>query len=196
MQVVLENDEKILLERLREGDQYAFSLLYDRYKFPLASNLLKFLKSDDLAEEALQDLFIKVWENRLKIDPNKPFKAFLYGVAKNLVYDIFRKSARDKRLEDQLMQGAIEYSHIEEGLYQKEYQKLLDETIALLPPQRRLVFTLFKIEGKSYKEISEMLGISHSTINDHVQKANIFLKTRLSSSSKAFFLFFSVYMLR
>lgn len=68
------------------------------------------------------------------------------------------------------------YSHIEEDIFTRENLALLRQTIDMLPPQRKKVFTLFKIEGKSYKEIREEMGISDPTVNEHIRKATLFLK--------------------
>lgn len=177
-------EEKELLLRLRDGNEQAFEFLYHTYKRKLAGNLLRLLKSEELVEEVLQDLFLKIWDTRTAINPELSFRSYLYRVAQNMVYDLFRKSARDKRVADHLMSASTElYSHIEEDIFKKENLYLLQQTIDRLPPQRRLVFTLFKIEGKSYKEISEQLGISHSTINEHIQKSNHFLRQQLNQTS-------------
>jgi len=177
-------DEKELLQQLVAGEERAFDQLYHSHKRKLAGNLLRLLKSEELAEEVLQDLFLKIWDNRHKIDPDQSFRSYLFKVAHNMVFDLFRRAARDKRLQAHLATATSElYSHIEEDIYRKEEYQLLQQTIDQLPPQRRRVFTLCKIEGKSYKEISEELSISHATINEHITKANQFLKQRLNPSS-------------
>ena len=178
------HEEDKIVRQLIAGDESAFELLYHSYKRPLAINLLRLLKSEELAEEVLQDLFIRIWDKRHQIDPDKSFSSFLFTVAKNMVYDLFRKSARDERLTAYLMANSSElYSHVEEQLFKKENEQLLYATLDKLPPQRRRVFMLFKIEEKSYKEISEELGISKATINEHITKANRFLKEQLSLPS-------------
>src|SRR5690606_33583243 len=106
-------------------------------------------------------------------------------IARNMVMDIFRKSVRDKKLEDLLMSTSTEiYSHIEEDIYTKETRIQIDAMLDLLPPKRRMVFKLCKLEGRSYKEVSEILNISVATVNDHVKKANSFLKNELCSSQE------------
>lgn len=166
---------------LKDGDESAFLALYDRYKFRIAGNLMRLLKSEELTEEVLQELFIKIWDNHSKIDPEKSFRSYLFRVSENLVFDIYRRAAIDKRIKVQLMTAQTEaYTHIEENLIAKENHHLLMSAINLLPPQRRQVFTLCKVEGRCYKEVSELLGISTSTINDHLLKAKQFLKKQLS----------------
>lgn len=178
-------EEKELLIKLSNGDKYAFEMIYYRYKYRLAGNLLRMLKSEELAEEVLQDLFLKIWDTRSAIDPEKSFKAYMFRIAENMVMDYYRKASRDQKIRERLMASAREsYSHIEEHIFDKENQLLLQSAIDLLPPQRKHVFTLCKLEGKSYKEVSEALGISHSTINDHLLKANKFLKQHFNPGAE------------
>ncbi len=177
-------DEKDLLLKLREGDYRAFEALYDRYRIRLAANIHRLVKSEGLAEDLLQDLFMKVWETRAQLDAAKSFRSYLFRICENLVYDLFRRAARDKRMQEHFMQHRTEiYRHIEEGIAYKETAAQLEQAIASLPPQCRKVFELFKIEGKSYQEISELLGISVSTVNNHVARANRLLKAGLSGGS-------------
>jgi len=173
MRLYSDIDEKQLLVLLRQGDKQAFGELYYQYSPRIYTNLVKLLKSDHLAEELLQDVFVKVWDKRENIDIEKSFRSYLFRIAENQVYDFFRKAARDKKMEAYLINAASEfYSHVEEALYHKENTAILNRAIAQLPPKRRHIFTLCKLEGKSYEEVSRQLGISTSTINDHVVKAS------------------------
>ncbi|SEJ57938.1 RNA polymerase sigma-70 factor, ECF subfamily [Dyadobacter sp. SG02] len=175
-------DEKVLLDKLAEGDEPAFTALYEKYSLKLYANILRLVKSEDIAKEILQELFLKIWEMRGQIDPEKSFKSFLYKIAGNLVYDHFRKVSRDKKLSDSLLYMLEEqYSHSEESVIYNESLELLNTAISQLPEMRRRVYVLGKIEGKTYEEISAQLGISHSTISDHIVKANRFIKTYLTS---------------
>ena len=190
-------DEKQLVVLLKKGDRLAFEQIYHRYKHRLYGNLRKLLKSDSAAEELLQQLFVKIWENRLALDPDKAFKAYLFRIAENLVYDFFRKATRDRNLEAQLMTVATDnYSHIEEASYTKESEAILNRAVASLPPQRRHVFTLCKIEGKTYEEVSVELGISTSTINDHIVKGTRSVKEYLFRSKEFALLFLAAIIIK
>lgn len=170
-------EERALLIRLREGEHAAFEKLYGQYKLLLLSNMLHVLKSAELAEEVLQDLFLKVWQNRENIDPDKSFRAYLFKISSNLMYDVFRKIAKDRRLQAHFLQAFEEaYTLEDDSLYSAEKKEELYKAIDLLPPQRRKVYVLCKLEEKSYKEVSEALSISTAAVNDHIRKANLFLK--------------------
>lgn len=164
--------ELILLTRLTEGNEDAFISLYNHYKTPLYISLVKLLKDRALVEDTLQNLFTKVWDTRQNIDPNKPFKSYLYKIASNMVADYYRKSAIDTKVRQRILNYTnLHYTHIEEKIFATENAELLNRIINILPPQRRSVFRLKYLEEKSYDEISNILGISSSTINDHLQKA-------------------------
>jgi RNA polymerase sigma-70 factor (ECF subfamily) len=175
------DDERELLEKLRSGNHAAFEEIYHIYKVRLIANSLRLLKSPELAEELVQDLFLKIWEQRHRIDTSQSLNAYLYKVANNMAYDTFRKISRDKRLYDHLVLATEStYDHIEKYIFSKENMEELNKAIHLLPPQQQKVFTLCKLEDKSYEEASLILNITIGTINNHMYRANLFLKQYFS----------------
>ncbi len=166
-------DERDLLQKLRDGDRQAFETIYHHYKRRLAGNLLRLLKSHDLVDDALQELFARLWEHRATVSVDQPLKAYLFGIARNLTIDTYRRAAREEKFRNRLTEAFEEaYRHVEERLMPDERLEWLEEAIAQLPPQRQRVFRLCKLEGKSYEEVSELLDISTATINAHITKAN------------------------
>ncbi|TYR37477.1 RNA polymerase sigma-70 factor [Sphingobacterium phlebotomi] len=173
------SEEVKLLVALQSGSQAAFEQIYRKYSARIYLNVLKMVKSEGDARELLQDVFFKVWTKRELIDPDQSFRSYLYQIAKYTVYNFIRRNNLEKQVYAYIRQHTdVEYSHIEEDLSYKESEIWLTKAIEQLPPQRRQVFTLCKIEGKSYSEVSELLGISPSTINDHIVKATKFIKER------------------
>lgn len=170
-------DEKDLLVKLRDGDYAAFEIIYRRYSKPISANLFRILKSRELVEETLQDLFLKVWEQHSSIYIEQSLQSYLHRVAGNLAYDYFRKMARDKKLAGHVWENMVTTYNPFEGVADEEVDRALYSLIDNLPAQRRRVFMLCKLEGKSYNEVSSMLGISVAAVNDHITKANKFLKT-------------------
>lgn len=168
--------ESEILLRLKAGDELALQELMSRYKGPLAVSMSRLIKSREDIEELLQELFLRVWRNRGNLDTER-YRGYLYKIAENLVYDRLRKAAREKRLSVDYFTHIIEaYSHIEEGIFGKEMLEVLQRGIQQLPEQRRKVFELCKIEGKSYEEVSQLLSISVSTVNSHITNANASIK--------------------
>lgn len=174
------SNEKDWITLLIEGDEAAFEKLYRLYSGRLLAYLIKLLKSEYIACEVLQDVFIQVWNHRQHIDAEQSFRSYLFRIAENRVFDIFRKGARDKKLQAVLIHSAYKaYDPIEEAVCVKERNQLLREAIDALPPKRRQVFQLVKMEERSYEEVSHLLHVSVSTVNDHIVKATKSIRENL-----------------
>ncbi|MDO7742707.1 MAG: RNA polymerase sigma-70 factor [Pedobacter sp.] len=183
------DNEYELLKRLQSGDQLAFESLYQNYSREIYSKLVKMVKNVTLAEELTQDVFVKVWNKREVITIDQPFRYYLLTLTNNLVNDFYRKAARDRKLQDEIIAASTElYNPTEEQIYYKESKELMDQAIDSLPAQQKLVFQMCKIEGKSYDEVSKLLGISTSTISNHIVKATKSIKTYFFTQKKGFLL--------
>lgn len=162
----------LLLQQLQQGDERAFSKIYDHCSRPLYRKILRLVNDDEVAQEILQELFLSVWIKRESINPDSIWP-YLYQAAKRLVYKHYRKVAYNKRLLDHLMiTTAPHVMSVEDLMIDQETHELLIQAIEHLPPQRKQVFKLCKFEGKSYQEVAELLGISTSTISNQIVAAN------------------------
>lgn len=170
-------ENKILL-LLKNSDKSAFEYIYNKYSKKIAVKLLQLLKSEELVKDVLQDVFLKIWENREMINPDLSFNAYIFKIARNLSLNSFRRALLDQSYLSKL-ETDEEYNPIEEALYKKEYNAILQDALNVLTPRQREIFVLHKIEGKSYKEISDHLKISSSAINHHLQSANKHLRVVL-----------------
>jgi RNA polymerase sigma-70 factor (family 1) len=162
-------DEKELLRQLQQGDQQAFLELYDHYQAPLYHYILRFVKIPGLAEDLTQDVFLKVWEIRDRIEPTLSFRAYLYTISRNRVFKSLKKITADAAKRQQLLhhlQQAATTPYLQ--LQWQEYQRSLQKAIKALPPQRQRVFNLCREEGKSYEEVARELGISRNTVKEHM----------------------------
>lgn len=179
----LHRNEHLSLTDLKSGGQGSFNYFYEKYSLQLYRKLLKMVQVDVIAEELLQDLFMKIWEKRDQIDPEQPFKAYLYRIAERIVYDYFRKLAREAKANNFIMANSSEiYEQFDNGGLEAEMRSKVQHAIARLPEQQRIVFNLCKIEGKSYKEVSILLGITTGTINTHITRATKTIKTYLTET--------------
>lgn len=181
MKNFIEEDElRHLLLQLKQGYEPAFNQLYLAYSKSLYKKINALVKDESVSDELLQDLFLKIWEKRGDIKPDQSFGAFLYTVANNLVFDYFRKVSKDKRLHARLLINAVDYyMQTEEAIIGKETLGIIEEAIAKLSEQRRKVFVLCKIEGKSYQEAAAILGITVATVNSHMVNSIRFIKAYL-----------------
>ncbi|GGC14527.1 DNA-directed RNA polymerase sigma-70 factor [Parapedobacter defluvii] len=170
----------VLLEQIRDGNEQAFAALYDRYAGRLYGNLIKLVKDRDVAQELLQDVFLKIWEKRKSIRVESSFAAYLFAITKHMALNFSRRVVLDAKVVSSLAAEAPDgYSHIEEGMIAKELERLYDNAVNALPPKRRVVYIRCKHEGKTYEQVSRELGISTSTINDHMVKALRFIEQHL-----------------
>lgn len=175
-------EERELFCEIIAGSRRAFEQIYRIYHKGLYYNLRKLTGNDEIAKEILQDVFLKIWEKRAELNPDKSFGAYLFRIAQNMAMDFYRREKRSKLLLESLTLLITEV--IEQPLENEisvDEEEILREAIAMLPPQRRRIFELCKLEGKSYQEVSQLLGISVSTISDHLVKAFKTVKNQLVS---------------
>jgi RNA polymerase sigma-70 factor (family 1) len=166
-------NEKELMENLQKGDRKAFEKLYRHYIDSIFRKIHYLTKSAEIAEELTQDVFLKVWERRESINCEKSFGAFVHRIAKNLITDLYRRLAYDRTLQKHLIDSVTE---LYDPMASELDRQLIYQALESLPAQRRKIFSMVKIEGKSYKEVSSQLGVSTSTIRDHVVKGTKSLK--------------------
>lgn len=168
MAMMLSNQE--LAKAIQKGDQKAFQHFFDAH----FNGLIRFLRqrsaADDDAEDIVQQAFIYLWENRLKIDPEKSLKAYLYRI----VYTRFLNvQQRNQRFEQDEKLDFNESSHptTDQDLDYTELRQHLAIGIQQMPEKRRMVFQLCFMEELTYKEAAESLDISVNTVENHMQKA-------------------------
>lgn len=176
-------DENALLLLLKQSDEQAFEELYQQYSGRIYGNILKLIKNKESAQELLQEVFMKLWERRADIDIKTSFAGYLFSTSRHMVYNFIRRLSVEQQAAAYLSITHSElYLHVEEDIALKETESALQEAIENLPPRRREIYKLCKLEEKSYEEVSILLGISTSTINDHMVKANRFIKEQLGQS--------------
>lgn len=173
-------NEQELLRKFCEGDETAFDFFYQTYSFRIYRKLLKMVKVDVVAQELLQDVFVKVWEKRHLVDSAQSFRSYLFRIAENSVFDFYRKLGRDDQLQHEVrVRTPNGYSHIEETISLEETENTINQAIDHLSKKQKQVFILCKLEGKSYEEVSRLMGISISTVNGHIVNATKFIKNFL-----------------
>lgn len=159
--------------RLITGDEAAFRAIFDLYRDRLFCYCLKFTKSREAAEEIVQDVFIKVWENRQAVNPDLSFKAYLYQITKNLAFNFLKKAAGEVSFKRKvLLYLEVAHNQPEEACILQDYEQLAEKAIQMLPPQRQLIFRMSRREGMSHEEIAAILGISKNTVKVQIVKAS------------------------
>ncbi len=181
-------DEKKLVLNLRRGDHIAFQTLYHFYSTFIYARLKALMHQQEWVEEIHQDVFLKIWEHRAGLNAEIPFKAILLRTAKSLSIDFYRKALRDKNMYNQLLDMASEY--YESSIFEVDSSSMneaLFKAIEKLPPKRKQVFSLIKMEGKKYEDVAISLGISLSTVKDHMAKAMASLRIEMDKQYQILF---------
>lgn len=173
----MEENELILL--LKQSNQEAFTTLYKKYWKQVYNFSRLYLTSQSVAEEVVQEVFIKVWESRDFMREGDNFKGLLFIITRNLIFNMHRKNLNEDFYKMTIL-SAMENSYdIEEEIDAKNLSEYIDLLIADLPPRRREIFNLSRKENKSYKEISQLLGVSEKTVENQIGEALKFLRKNL-----------------
>lgn len=169
--------EQTVLLKLQQGDSDAFLALYNHYHSALYHYILRFVKSPAIAEDVLQDVFLKIWEIKNRINPELSFKAYLYRICRNSVFKLLKKMAVDENLRVEVMQQLTQsVADADLKLLWQQYESILQTAINNLSPQRQKVFRLCREEGKTYEQVANELGISRNTVKEHMVLAMKLIK--------------------
>lgn len=165
-------NEKELLLQIANGDEKAFTRLFHHYRNKIFTVALKLTESDVLAEEIVQDVFLKIWIKRNTLQEINNFDSFLFIIARNHTFTALKKLARKgMKIEDADLAFLTELETPEDPLLEKEYRKILAQSIDRLPPQQKQVYQLRNERGLTRDEIAAILNISPSTAKAHLRSA-------------------------
>jgi len=187
------NREKDYIIGLKRGDFASFDQLFSVYKERLYAFALGYLKSTEYARELVQEVFIKVWENREELDEEKSFNAYLFTISKNIILNHLRKRANDKKYIEYIKQHTgIEYTKTEEKIEYSDLEAQAKKIIDQLPPGRKKIYRLSREEGLTYEEIAKKLNISKKTVENQMSRALKFLRERLDNGKLITLLFIAL----
>jgi len=175
--------EKEELELLRAASRQTFESLYQRYSGKLYNFLMRVSKGDRyMAEELVQRTFIKVWETRESVDPEKSFISYLCTIAKNMLLNEYEHQTVQFIYEEYIKVKTTDLdNNTEKEVDKKLLEDYIDHLTDQLPPKRREIFILSRKEGLSNKMIAKQLNITESTIETQLSKALAFMKSQLNS---------------
>jgi RNA polymerase sigma-70 factor, Bacteroides expansion family 1 len=162
---------KELVSRVIVGDEAAFAQLFNLYRNKLYSFIYHLSGSASVAEDILQETFLKIWRDREQLAGIENFNAYLYRMAQNHAINVLRRQSREALLLHELRRLAPEGVQGDAWLAAKEVQKALQQAIDQLPPQQRKVYQLGREQGFSYGQIAQSLNISVSTVRNHMVQA-------------------------
>ena len=168
-----------------------FSELFRQYEHRLYLLAFRLTKSEQVAKDTIQDVFMKLWEQRDNLDAINNVEAWLYRLTENKVIDFLRKVAADDRLRNKIWLQVEQFSNEAElHAAAKEYNLIIQKAINELPPQRRLIYKLNKEDGLNYQQIADELQISRHTVKNQLFTAMQSVRKFITRNSKLFFQFF------
>lgn len=189
--------EANILQKLKEGNEDAYAMLFREYYVPLCNYARRYLGRKDLAEDIVSETFFNIWTKREKIDIRTSLKAYLFqAVCKNSLYYL-RKAKKEEILEDYLAKHSTDNNGIDkftaetpsDFLMIKDLSEKIQAGIDRLPPQQQITFKLKRYEDKKNREIAEIMGLSVKTVEMHLSKAMLSLRTFLKDYVPEFFIF-------
>jgi RNA polymerase sigma-70 factor (family 1) len=182
-------EETTLLAMLADDSEYAFQLLFDRYRNRIYKVAVLYVKSPVLAEEIVQDVFLKVWFQRKEIKGLRSFEAWLFTVSKNYIINYLKKLANEwKARETWVRQTSASENSADFKIRSDQFQQLLQQAIGQLPLQQQRIYKLAKEQHLSYEAIAEQLSISPLTVKTHMSRALDSIRSWLKQHGELFLL--------
>lgn len=167
----LHNEEE-LLGKVAQGDEKSFAVLFHCYRNKIYSVAFRLTESTFLAEEVVQDIFLKLWLKKDTLTEIKDFENYLFIMARNHVFSALKRSARQQSLVDDLI---LEMPSSENSTYNKiinqEYEQILQQAVDSLSPQQKQIYILSKEQELKREEIAKLLHISSETVKTHLSRA-------------------------
>ncbi|MBD5233040.1 MAG: RNA polymerase sigma-70 factor [Bacteroidales bacterium] len=173
-----------LIIRIKAGDEDSFKELFLRYYPRFRHFILRFIANSDVADDLLQNVFMKIWSTRASMREELSVTAYIYVFVKYEIFNYLRlKSTRfNDRFNDAVHANIMSTPGVDSNYDYIELEEAVNKSIASMPDKRRRIFCLNRYEFKSAKEIAEILGLSVRTVEKHIELALRTLRKDISSA--------------
>jgi RNA polymerase sigma-70 factor (family 1) len=179
-------NNKQIVKKLRNGDKKAFESVYWAYREPVYALALNYLKDPELAEDAIQDIFLKLWAKKRDLNDEKSLHGFIFISLKNHVLNMMKLNKRRIiRQFEYLEISSNSKLGTDEVVYHAELEILLQQGLDHLPKKKQEVYRLKQIDGFSNQEIAERMNISVHTVKSQYYKANDFIRKFIETQLNA-----------
>lgn len=180
-----------LLKNIKEDDHLSLKTLFVKYFASLCFFSFQIVKSTELAEEAVSDVFAELWLKRQTININSSLKSYLYTAVRNRSINYYKQEKRiSEPLESDKLHLISSNMLADQPINEEELKKQIEELLNQLPEKRGLIFRMNRIDGLSYQEIAEILSISIHTVQNQMVKAVKFMSEQLPRIKKLFSVLF------
>lgn len=172
-----DNEEKVWIRKLKTGDERTFRKIYITYHKQLYTVAIKYLRTKDLADDAVHDVFVKLWDNRDKLDESGSLRGFLFTAIQNHVLNMIASKKRKLKKQLQFFYEKNQGEEIPDNIIIfSEYKKIYQAAVEELPEARRKIFELRINEGLTNEEVAGYLEISIHTVKSQFYKASRFIR--------------------
>lgn len=169
---VIKDQDIVLFERVAQGNELAFNTIFDKYYTELCEFSYYIVKNKESAEEIVADLFANIWIKRGSYSVDQNLKGYLMRSTKNRTISYMRKKKIEVlSLDDVSFAYAESESNPEKELISKESSSSIEQILNYVPEKSRLVFKMHRFENLKYREIADILEVSHKTVEKHMGKA-------------------------
>ena len=184
-----------LATRLRNDDINAFNTLYWDYHAAVYANSLKLIKDPALAEDIVQEVFVTLWGKRHSIDPEQDIAGWLFVVSHHKTVDQLKRKLKQALARKNLSIFTEDHSIIINADLKEEQLCAIEEAMDQLSPQKRKVFELCKVQGRTYKNAAEELHISKYTVKEYLSEALVSIRKYIGEHPRqtGVFIYFLVF---
>lgn len=173
-------NKALVLAKFKQGDESAFTFLYEHYWRKVYRFAEIYLTDKDEIKEVVQDVFIKLWESRAKINEDRDIDGLLFIMTRNIVFDYFRKSLNKVTVKLTAFEVAEKIAVPGEDLDAKDLLEYIWKLVSLLPPRQQEVFTMSRKQQLTNKEIAEQLSITEKAVERNLYLSLKFIKKNLN----------------
>jgi RNA polymerase sigma factor (sigma-70 family) len=171
--------------RLQNSEVSAFNTVYWKYHAAIYANVFKLLKDEAIAEDIVQEVFIALWEKRHSLTVGKPIAGWLFVVSYNKSIIELKKNLRKTTEEKSAQKLFSDVAETEVEINIAQWA-VFEKAIEQLSPQKRKVFDLCKMQGKTYEQAALELGISKHTVKEYLSDAMAFIKKYVQQHDEHF----------
>jgi RNA polymerase sigma-70 factor (family 1) len=181
--------EKELLRQIARGDEASFSYVFELYQDKVFKSAWLYLKSEDLAKEVVQDVFIKLWSKRTELEGVQSFSSWFMTLAKNHIIDYVRKLATQEAVDKKWASDHPDHEDSTDfKVRTSQYERLIEEALGELSPQQQAVFKLARAKGLTYEQIGVELSLAPNTVKTHMARALHSIKNFLRKHGEVYLL--------
>lgn len=185
----MDNYDLLILKVVTNDDEVAYYKLFNQFYTPLCVYAFRYVRSMQTREDIVQDVFFKLWNDRKSIQITSSIRTYLLVATKNHCLNYLQRKELELSYEQKLINEFNE-TLSEVDLYSlSELQGMVDQAIAKLPEKYRIVFEMSRFQNLTYREIADKQGISIKTVEAHMSKALIILRSEL----KDYFIFLIIF---